>query len=637
MVEKRILLAVADPQAGEEFRDALGKQWVVTVVASGTAALAEMKQQPCHVLVADLDLPELDGAALLQQVRKKHPKTIRFILAPESERNQVMKRVLGAHQFLAKPLNKSMLKSALEQAEAANAWIPSGKIRELAGRIRAFPTVPSLYFEIVNLLKSPDATTEEVGELIGKDMAMMTKLLQVINSAYFGLSRRVTEPAEAVGILGFEAVKSVVMAVKLLSQYERLRPAYLSTERLWRHSMDVAQTAKQLAVLATRDRGLAASAFTAGLLHDLGKVVLAANFDEHYSGAHSLARKLQVPLWEIEREVFGASHGEIGAYLFALWGMPPELLEAVALHHNPSRTTGNEFSPLTAVHVANALECEVSSDTEGLVVPEVNKAYLAGIGCLDRLEVWRAAVASRDFTNAELRVRLPENVPAKPAPTAPEPVPAPPPGGPSPKRSRARPPRFRSCSRRDRYRNLPRPCRQWNRICGTSSLWRPRPVKWRPPCRRPKLPRPCQRRNLICRRPKRRVPSGGGVGSTRAQRQPCCCWWWTGWPAASGPANHSLSGPGRRRMPPCLPRDGLWPRKRPRPASHLGLRLRRRQPQSKPGPLPARRPGPWLRRLPPLARLSPTSPLKVRWKSRRKPPPAQLSLGQLPLPRPRTR
>jgi hypothetical protein len=105
---------------------------------------------------------------------------------------------------------------------------------------------------------------------------------------------------------------------------------------------------------------------------------------------------------------------------------PPELLEAVALHHNPSRTTSDEFSPLTAVHVANALECEVSSDTDGLVVPEVDEAYLAGIGCLDRLEVWRAAVASREFTHAEARVRPPESVSAKPAPIAPEPVPAPP-------------------------------------------------------------------------------------------------------------------------------------------------------------------------------------------------------------------
>ncbi len=428
MVEKRILLAVADPSAGEAFRDALGKQWVVTAVTTGTAALAEMRQQPCHVVVADLDLPELDGASLLQQVRKKYPKTIRFILAPENEHNRVMKKVLGgAHQFLAKPLDKLTLKSALEQAEAANVWIPSGKIRELAGRIRVFPTAPSLYFELVNLLKSPDATTEEVGELIGKDMAMMTKLLQVLNSAYFGLPRHVTEPSEAVGILGFEAVKSVVMAVKLLNQYDRLRPAYLSMERLWRHSTDVAQTAKQLTVLATGDRSLAASAFTAGLLHDLGKVVLAANFDEQYSGVHSLARKLHVPLSEIEKEVFGASHGEIGAYLFALWGMPPDLLEAVALHHDPSRSTSDEFSPLTAVHVANTLHCEITPDTEGLVVSQIDEAYLAAIGCLDRLEIWREALGNPDVTDAELRVGAPESVAATPAPAAPEPVPAPPP------------------------------------------------------------------------------------------------------------------------------------------------------------------------------------------------------------------
>ena len=432
------------------------------------------------MLVADLDLPELDGAALLQQVRKRYPETLRFILAPESERDQVMKRVLGAHQFLAKPLNKTALRHALEQAVAVNVWIPSNKIRELAGRIRAFPTVPSLYFEVVNLLRSPDATTEEVGELIGKDMAMMTKLLQVLNSAYFGLPRRVTEPAEAVGILGFEAVKSVVMAVKLLGQYERLRPEYFSIERLWRHSMAVALTAKELAMLATGDRSLAASAFTAGLLHDLGKMVLAANFDEHYSGAHSLARKLQVPLCDIEREVFGASHGEIGAYLFALWGMPPDLLEAVALHHNPPRTACDEFSALTAVHVANALESEVSSDTEGLVVPEVNEAYLAGIGCLNRLEAWRAAVASHDFTNAHLPVNPPESVPARAC------------SG----RARARngPAAGRACLRSPARRVRPssgaaragtragawnRPCprRRRNPFCRRSSRWRKWPVK----------------------------------------------------------------------------------------------------------------------------------------------------------------
>jgi hypothetical protein len=160
------------------------------------------------------------------------------------------------------------------------------------------------------------------------------------------------------------------------------------------------------------------------LLHDLGKVVLAANFDEQYRGAQSLARKQQLPLWQVEKEIFGASHGEIGAYLLGLWGMPLELLEVAALHQHPSRSGSRAFTPLTAVHIANALEYEVNPDKEGLISSKIDEEYLAEVGVLDRLPEWREAVGKRDFSKPEAKPKSSAPVASK-SKSGPIPLPKP--------------------------------------------------------------------------------------------------------------------------------------------------------------------------------------------------------------------
>jgi HD-like signal output (HDOD) protein/ActR/RegA family two-component response regulator len=392
MAEKRILLADADSKVWDEFRQALGTQWDLITVANGNAAMAEMKKEPCDVVIADLDLPGVDGAELLTRVRSKYPKAIRFILARESDQERVMKTVRGAHQFLTKPTDKPSLKGIIERALALDVWLTNVRLRELIARMRALPTIPALYLEVLNVLRSPDATTEQVGAVISKDMAMTTKLLQVINSPVFGLKREISSPAEAVGIVGFETVKSMVMTIKLLAQYDKIKPVNFSIDGLWHHSTDVARTAKQIVLWHTGDHALAETAFTAGLMHDLGKVVLATNFEDQYHGAQLLAYKQKLTPWEVELDVFGASHGEIGSYLLGLWGMPFNVVEAAAMHHQPSRTANKSFSPLTAVHIADVLEHENSPDALGCPAPALDEAYLADVGILDRVDVWREAL-----------------------------------------------------------------------------------------------------------------------------------------------------------------------------------------------------------------------------------------------------
>ncbi|MDB6021071.1 MAG: hypothetical protein JWQ04_928 [Pedosphaera sp.] len=424
MSKKHILVADAEPGAAEVFSQALGEQWEVVPALSGTGALKMLHDQTCQVVVASIDLPELDGAELLNRTRSKHPKAVRFMAARDEDKQRAIKTARGAHQFLGKPYVAATIKDAVERALALDVWVSGERIRETISRIRTLPTIPTLYVEVVAALRSPEATTEQVGAIIAKDMAMMTKILQLLNSACFGLTREITDPAEAVGILGFETVKTMVMTIKLLNQYDKLKASDFSIDRLWQHSTAVARTARQLALLETRDRALADAAFTAGLLHDLGKVVMAANFEVAYSGALLVGFKQQLTAWTVEKDVFGANHGEIGAYLLGLWGMPLNLLEATALHHEPSRCTNKGFSPLTAVHVANVLEREISPDELGMISPKLDEAYLDGLGLLNRVQAWRDAILNRDSVKVEPKAEVVEVLKLEPA-ARPKPVPAP--------------------------------------------------------------------------------------------------------------------------------------------------------------------------------------------------------------------
>ena len=375
MTANRMLIADADARAWDEFRQALGESWTVVGAASGGDALAAAQKQPFDVVVANYDLPEPGGAELLNQLRIAHPKSLRFIAADAALKDKIMCSATGCHQFLTVPFDRPMLKSTIERALEADYGM-SDSVRELVGRIRTFPTIPSLYLEVVNVLKNPNATTAEVGAIIARDMAMTTKLVQVINSAYFGLPRNITDPTEAVGLLGFETVKSLIMAVKLLSQYDKVKPVYFSIDQIWRHSMNVARTARDMALLETNDTQCSSNSYTAGLMHDLGKVILAANFDQEYNRVHDAARKQQMPLWAAEKAIFGATHGEIGAHLLTLWGLPPEVVKVAAMHHHPFRDKTRGFTPLTAVHVANVLEYEAAPDPDGLPSPVIDLTYL---------------------------------------------------------------------------------------------------------------------------------------------------------------------------------------------------------------------------------------------------------------------
>jgi len=374
--------------------------WELLTAEGGQQALEVLVTQPVDVVVAAMHMKAMTGAELLQQVAISFPRTIRFIVCKPEDKDIVSQSSGDLHQVLSEPLEAETLRSRLERTLAINQWLQSDSVKEMVSKMRTFRSLPSLYLEVMKELQSPNASAAAVGEIIAKDLAMTAKLLQVVNSVFFGLQQRVNSPSEAVFILGLDTVRSLVLSVHAYAELDKVKPLYFSTDKLWRHSMAVAHRAKKLAQRVTNDEKIADEAYTAGLFHDIGKIVLASNMADTYNGGLALAKKRQIPVCEVEAELFGATHAETGAYLLGLWGLPVPILEAIALHHAPLRSNTTEFTPLTAVHVADVLEHEEHPGQDDFVHPTMDLEYLRRLGLENELEEWRGTVPEKPAPSA---------------------------------------------------------------------------------------------------------------------------------------------------------------------------------------------------------------------------------------------
>jgi HD-like signal output (HDOD) protein len=390
---KSILLAVKDPQLLIDTTQALGAEWEAISVACEEDALEQVEKRPFDAFLADFNLGSPDASDLLNMVLEKRPETPCFLLAYEADLALVAAKVNGSPHILPKPIEPASLKSRIESGVKGSDSEPS---ESQPAATETAPPVSPVYAEVLKALEAPDVTSKLAGEIIARDAELTAQILKLTNSSYLGLPGNITDPAKAVESLGLEAVRAAVMALQFLAEHSQLRPGYLSLDDIWQHSINVGQIARDLVLFETKDRTLASQALAAGLLHDLGKVVLAKNFDDLYGRVYSLGRKQPVAIWDIEKEMFGANHGEIGACLVGMWNLPGPIVDAAALHHEPPVGEHDQLTPLAAVHVANVLEHELRPEgKEMMVAPIINTPFLNQLGLLQRLPIWRASFANR--------------------------------------------------------------------------------------------------------------------------------------------------------------------------------------------------------------------------------------------------
>jgi putative nucleotidyltransferase with HDIG domain len=382
-MRRRVLFVTEDIGAQRAFRDTfatLEHEWDASVSRGGDDALACLEEPSYDALVADAHLPHNGCVELLTEMRRRHPPTARIVLASPG-RMEVIRLVTLAHRMLPKPCPGNELIGAIQRAHSLRELLNSPALAALVGRLASVPALSTVYARIAEELAFPDYSLAAVGELVSQDLGIAAKLLQMANSALVGLRKPASTPAQAVRILGADLTRTLVLAADLFSRYHphSLRP--FSIEALWEHSQAVAELAAAIANTERAPERVIREAALAGLFHDIGRLTLASQLSGPYREIMGLIRTANLPPVEAEQRVLGTSHAEVGAYLLGLWGLPDGLVEAVAWHHSPSRCPGSAFTPLTAVHAADAILLSGSG-----VNPDWE--YLERLGLKDRYAVW---------------------------------------------------------------------------------------------------------------------------------------------------------------------------------------------------------------------------------------------------------
>lgn len=392
--EKLKILFVDDETAIlESFRRTMRpmrKKWDCEFADSGQEALRILSGNSFDLVVTDMRMPGMDGAQLLHKVKMLYPETIRFILSGQSEEKAFLRSVGCMHQFLSKPCDFDALKAAIDRALSLRVYLQNEKIKKVLLQVDSLPSLPELYCELMEELRSEDSTLENIGKTISKDLGMTAKILQVANSAFFGIPQRVSTPVHAVQILGLDLIQTLVLTYQIFAQMDISKSDEIIVERIWEHSVNVAGKSMLLAKAKKMGSDIESYSYTAGLLHDIGVVLVLLEFPEIYRELLQRPQESQKENLKTELEIIlGNNHARIGAYLMGIWGLPDPVVEAIAYHEDPSACVSRLPSPLTFVHVANALEEEFCNDPICLEGPtKIDEAYLKEVGVCHRLPFW---------------------------------------------------------------------------------------------------------------------------------------------------------------------------------------------------------------------------------------------------------
>lgn len=393
-MDKRILFVDDEPNVLQGLKRSLHdmrREWHMKFAESGEEALKILAESPYDVIVSDMRMPGMDGAQLLEKVMEQYPKTVRIVLSGHSDQDMILKSVGPSHQYLAKPCDVKILKSTIERACALQSMLTNETLKLLVSQMKSLPSFPSLYFELIEEMKKPNCSMDKVGKIINKDISMSAKILQLVNSAYFGLPQKVASPAQAANLIGLDAIRGLVLSTHVFSRFNHLKLRMFSIDKLWSHSVATGAFAKEICKLESQPQNIVDEAFIGGLLHDVGSVVLAANLPEKYEEVLELAKREKLCAYDAEYNVFSTSHAELGAYLLGLWGLPNSVVEPVFFHHTPKQHLAQEFNALTAVYAANVIEASIHQDDWYGSPLVIDTDYLSSIGMGARFVEWEKA------------------------------------------------------------------------------------------------------------------------------------------------------------------------------------------------------------------------------------------------------
>lgn len=371
------------------------EEWEMIFANSGPEALEIMAKQKVDAVVSDMRMPGMDGPELLRRVQKEYPEAVRFALSGFSDQEMVGRSIAPTHQYLTKPCDEKQLVAALARALGMRVLVPNKAIMDKLLRVEHLPVLPEAYNRITAELAKGDPSPKIVGDIVAHDVSLTANILKLVNSAYFGLPMRIGSPQQAVNVLGVSVIRSVILTLHIFESFQSTQAGF-SMDMLRAHSMRAGAMARALATLEKLPQEQAEDASVAAMLHDVGKLLMAAFCPEESRAVLAAVHQANRRVEEIERELLGLTHAQVGAYLLGLWGLPEQIVRAVAAHHDPEPPHGGSLVD-EVVAFANHLDHEIFVFNEHYARPKPSAARLAAIGGEERLARWQAAMLELDL------------------------------------------------------------------------------------------------------------------------------------------------------------------------------------------------------------------------------------------------
>lgn len=386
---KKVLFVDDEPAVLEGLRMRLRRlrgDWDMVFAEGPAAGMAALERSEFDAVVSDMRMPGMDGVDFLKHVRRRQPPAVRVALSGQTRADALIPVLSVAHQFLAKPAGADQLTEALERAWKLQARIHNAAMTGALGNLETLPAAPETFRLVSAALESSDVELRELAGMISRDVAISAKILQVLNSPYFGLQRQVVDIREAVAYLGVDCTRSLLLNFGIQGVLEPYGlPAGFSLDAFQHHSFLTARIAGRLLPEGPESK----VAISAAILHDIGRLALATLMPTGYQRVLEHAVSATVPEWWAEEAVLGFSHAEVGGYLLAVWGLPFPVVEAVAGHHRSDRGAGR-LTASGAVYLATRLAHELEGHRTG---EEWDEAYLREIGWEGRIAPFLESLA----------------------------------------------------------------------------------------------------------------------------------------------------------------------------------------------------------------------------------------------------
>lgn len=357
--------------------------WDVTYAAGGEEALALLEEARFDVVVSDARMPQVDGPELLRQVRARWPRTIRMILSGQTDEADALRALQVAHQFLQKPCPTDLLVETVQQSLDIQRRLNSPAVEEFLAGVDQIPATPRVYQQLSAVMVDREVSLARVARIIGDDPSLAAKVLQTVNSAFFSLRRRILDIEEAVGFLGLEVVRTLVLQAELANLGRSIR------------GFDMVAYEDRVAWLTGLTRHLAppdvrAAAASAAVLVDVGELLLAMSDAEAWADLARATPYGSEARQRAELAAYGVSHDDAGAALLQLWAIPTELVTTTLYHHHPARMSTPD-KPTALVHVASELTSWVALGRPD-PGPKIDGAAVAAAGLPGDPQSWIEAL-----------------------------------------------------------------------------------------------------------------------------------------------------------------------------------------------------------------------------------------------------